>query len=131
MNDQSAVGYLATVDGSKPRVRPFGFMFEENRRFYFCTHSDKDVYKQIIASPYIEYSKTTTDLVWNKISWTRISGAVQFDDDMKKKERIFTLHPELKMAFQTPDHPKFKVFYLEHGLAILDDFTQPRRSCEF
>jgi uncharacterized pyridoxamine 5'-phosphate oxidase family protein len=43
LKDPAAVGYLATVDNGKPRVRPFGFMFEENQRLYFCTSSTKDV----------------------------------------------------------------------------------------
>ena len=119
LNDSSIVGYLATVDDGKPRVRPFGFMFEENGRLYFCTSSIKDVYKQITKVPYIEYSKTTKEMVW-----TRVSGEIKFDDDITKKERLFEQIPELKIPFQTPDNPSFKVFYLEHGSAILDDFTQ-------
>lgn len=42
LKDRSAIGYLATVDDGKPRVRPWGFMFEENGRLYFCTTSNKD-----------------------------------------------------------------------------------------
>ena len=34
LKDPEAIGYLATVDNGKPRVRPFGFMFEENRLRY-------------------------------------------------------------------------------------------------
>jgi uncharacterized pyridoxamine 5'-phosphate oxidase family protein len=101
-------------------------MFEENGRLYFCTLSIKDVYKQITTVPYIEYSKTTKDL-----TWARVSGEIKFDDDIKKKERLFEQIPEMKIPFQTVDNPGFKVFYLEHGKAIFDDFTQPRRSCEF
>ncbi|HWP95416.1 MAG TPA: pyridoxamine 5'-phosphate oxidase family protein, partial [Syntrophomonadaceae bacterium] len=126
LNDPAAIGYLATVDDGKPRVRPFGFMFEDNGRLYFCTSSTKDVYNQITTVPFIEYSKTRKDFVW-----VRVSGEIRFDDDIKRKERILEQIPELTMVFQTADNPTFKVFYLEHGNAILDDFTQPRRSCEF
>jgi len=63
--------------------------------------------------------------------WTKVSGEIKFDDDIIKKERLFEQIPELKIPFQTPDNPSFKVFYLEHGSAILDDFTQERRTCEF
>lgn len=126
LQDPSSIGYLATVDNGMPRVRPFGFMFEENGRLYFCTSSTKDVYRQIETVPFIEYSKTRRDMVW-----IRVSGEIQFDDDISKRERILEQIPELKMVFRTADDPKFKVFYLDHGNAILDDFTQPRRSCEF
>lgn len=80
--DHSAIGYLATVDEGKPRVRPWGFMFEENGRLYFCTASFKDVYKQLTAVPYVEYSKTNKDMVW-----VRVSGKIQFDEDIEKKRR--------------------------------------------
>ena len=63
--------------------------------------------------------------------WVRVSGEIKFDDDIKKKERLFEQIPELKIPFQTPDNPDFKVFYLEHGKAIIDDFSHPRRTFEF
>ncbi len=127
LNDQSAFGYLATVDNGKPRVRPWGFMFEENGRLYFCTASNKNVYKQLTTVPYIEYSKTTKDMVW-----VRVSGEIQFDEDIKKKEKILELMPFLKERYQSPDNPVFKVFYLEHGKAVIDDFSpNPPRLFEF
>lgn len=118
LSDQSVVGYLATVDDGKPRVRPWQFMFEENGRLYFCTASTKEVYKKLLATPYIEYSKTTKDMVW-----VRVSGKIQFDDDIKKKEKTFEHAPVLKNIYQTPDNPVFKVFFLEHGKAAVNSFS--------
>ncbi|HEX3044640.1 MAG TPA: pyridoxamine 5'-phosphate oxidase family protein [Bacillota bacterium] len=83
LKDPSNVGYLATVDQGKPRVRLWGFMFEEEGRLYFCTSSVKDVYQQLINTPYIEYSKTTREMVW-----IRISGAIKFDEDPRKKSEM-------------------------------------------
>ncbi len=127
LNDRSAIGYLATVNNGKPRVRPWGFMFEENSRLYFCTASNKDVYKQLTSVPHIEYSKTTKDMVW-----VRVSGQIQFDDDIKKKEKIFEIAPMVKELYQSPDNPIFKVFYIEHGKAVINDFSpNPPRAIEF
>lgn len=126
LNDQTIFGYMATVEDGLPRVRPMGFMFEEAGRLYFCVTTNKNVYNQIFKTPYIEYSKTTPSVVW-----TRVRGEVIFDDDIKKKERIFEEHPELKAALQTPENPLFKVFYLEHGEAILSDFVHGWRACTF
>ena len=126
LNDKSAIGYLATVDDGKPRVRPWGFMFEENGRLYFGTASNKDVYQQLTTVPYIEYSKTTQNMVW-----VRVSGEIKFDDDIKKKEKIFELEPMIKNIYQSPDNPIFKIFYLEHGKATIDNFSNPQRSFEF
>lgn len=127
LNDRFAIGYLATVDDGKPRVRPWGFMFEENGRLYFCTASNKDVYKQLTNVPYIEYSKTTKDMVW-----VRVSGKIHFDEDIVKKKKAFEMAPMLRDLYQSPDNPIFKVFYLEHGKAVINDFSpNPPRSIEF
>lgn len=71
-------------------------MFEENGRLYFCTASTKEVYKQLTTVPYIEFSKTTKDMVW-----VRVSGEIKFDDDIKKKEKIFENAPGLEKLYQT------------------------------
>ena len=127
LKDPSIVGYLATADQGKPRVRPWGFMFEEEGRLYFCTSSAKDVYQQLITTPYIEYSKTTKEMVW-----IRVSGAIKFIDDLKKKKKCFEVAPMLKDLYQIPENPLFKVFYLEHGIAIRADFSpNPTKVVEF
>lgn len=120
-------GNLATVDGGKPRVRPFAFMFAENGRFYFCTASNKDVYRQLTECPFIEYTKTSEDM-----RWLRISGEITFDEDIRHKEECFAVFPMLQDIYQTPDNPLFKVFYLEHGNASIDSMTtEPRKIFEF
>ena len=125
--DQSAIGYLATVDNGKPRVRPWGFMFEQDGRLYFGTASNKKVYQQLLAVPYVEYSKTTSEMVW-----VRVSGEIRWEDDLKTKEKMFELRPTLKQRYLSPDNPIFKVFYLEHGQATIDDFSpDPQRTFSF
>jgi uncharacterized pyridoxamine 5'-phosphate oxidase family protein len=84
------------------------------------------MFKQLTTVPFIEYSKTSKDFVW-----VRVSGEITFDDDIKKKARILEQIPELVAVFKAADNPNFKVFYLEHGTALLDNFTEPRRSCDF
>ncbi|MBT1076497.1 pyridoxamine 5'-phosphate oxidase family protein [Geobacter grbiciae] len=119
-------GSLATVDGGKPRVRPFAFMYAENGRFYFCTASNKDVYRQLTETPCIEFTRTTDDM-----RWLRISGGITFDEDLKSKEKCFANYPMLKDIYQTPDNPLFKVFYLEHGAASVNSLAGPPKTFEF
>lgn len=121
--DQSIVGYLATVDNGKPKVRPWGFMYADSGRLYFCTGSMKDSYRQLQETPYVEYSKTTAAM-----TWVRVSGEVVFDEDREKKERCFEMYPQLKAIYQSADNPIFKVFYIAHGEAALSGFppTQPK-----
>lgn len=120
-------GSLATVDNGKPRVRPFAFMFEDNGKFYFCTSNTKEVYRQLTECPFIEFTKTSEDM-----RWLRISGEITFDGDITSKEKCFEKYPMLKDIYQTPDNPAFTVFYLEHGTASIDSFTpDPRKTFEF
>ena len=55
------VFHIATVDGNKARVRPFGFKMERNNTLYFCTGKAKDVYKQLVQNPDIEISAMGPD----------------------------------------------------------------------
>ncbi|MDD2735427.1 MAG: pyridoxamine 5'-phosphate oxidase family protein [Desulfuromonadaceae bacterium] len=118
-------GSLATVDGGKPRVRPFGFMFEESGRFYFCTSGTKEVYRQLTVCPYIEFTRTGEDM-----RWLRIRGEIKFTEEARYKEKCFERYPMLKDIYQTPENPAFKVFYLEHGRASIDGFI-PDQSKRF
>lgn len=127
IRQQGGMGYLATVDNGKPRVRPWGFKLEENGRLYFCTDSTKDVYLQLTIVPYIEFSTTTKDMVW-----VRVSGVINFEEDMSKKQKVLEKVSGVKEFYKSADNPIFKVFYLEHGVASIEDFSgNPSRKFEF
>jgi len=115
---EDGYGFLATVDNGKPRVRPFGFMFEEDAKLYFCTNNKKDVYKQLKALPYIEYSRTSKDMVT-----VRISGNVAFTQDIDKKEKALNASELVKRGYKSADNPIFEVFYMEHGTVTITDFS--------
>lgn len=115
---ENGFGFLATVDNGKPRVRPFGFMIWDKGKLYFCTNSTKKVYKQLIESPYIEYSTTSKDMITG-----RISGKVVFSDDKDKKELVLNSSELVKKLYKSSDNPIFKIFYIEHGTAKISDST--------
>lgn len=115
---ENPMGFLATVENGEPRVRPWGFMFEENGKFYFCTNNTKDVYRQLQASPSIEFSSVSGTFVW-----VRLRGKVTFTEDIRIKEKILASNDLVKSIYQSADNPIFKAFYIEHGLAIISDFS--------
>lgn len=125
--NESPMGNLATVDNGKPRVRPWGFMLEEGGRFFFCTSNTKDVYTQLQATPDIEFTTTSKDMVW-----VRLNGKIQFSEDLKLKEKVLEANGMVKSIYQTADNPIFTIFYVEHGTATIADFSgQPPRTFEF
>ena len=122
---ENRIGFLASVDNGKPRVRPWAFMLEEKRKFYFCTNTTKDVYKQLKNVPYIEFSCTNKEFN----AWLRLSGQITFSDDRKIKEKIIESNDLLKNVYKTADNPIFTIFYLEHGTASIWSFSEqtPKR----
>ena len=125
--NEAQYGFLATVDNGKPRVRPWGFMFAEEGKLYFCTSSQKDVYRQLVALPDIEYAATSKNMVT-----VRITGAVEFCEDRAKKEKALNASDLVKRIYQTADNPIFKVFAIAHGTAVISDFSgNPPRTVEF
>jgi uncharacterized pyridoxamine 5'-phosphate oxidase family protein len=124
---ENPMGFLATVENGEPRVRPWGFMFEENGKFYFCTNNTKDVYRQLQATPYAEFSSRNDQFVW-----VRLRGKVTFTEDITIKEKILAGNSIVKSMYKSADNPIFKAFYIEHGSAIIGDFSgQPPRQLTF
>ena len=120
-------GFLATVEAGRPKVRPFQFMFETDGKFVFCTSNKKPVFAQLKKTPYVEFSAMTP-----AFAWVRLSGEVQFSTDLAMKSRIIAENALVRSIYKTAENPDFEIFYLEHGQAILADFSgQPARTFTF
>lgn len=119
------MGYLATVDEEgKPHVRPWGFMFEQKGKLWFCTANTKAVFCQIQCNPAIEFCSTSKDFVS-----VRVSGDVIFGIDLNIKRKMLEENDLVKSIYQIPDNPEFEIFYLKHGHASMIDFSsQPLKN---
>jgi uncharacterized pyridoxamine 5'-phosphate oxidase family protein len=105
--------YLATVDGGKPRVRPFGFVMELNGKLYFATNDRKPSYRQLTENPYVEISASKEGK-----TWLRLSGKAVFDRSPETREKAFVAAPHIKEMYGKPDSPAFSPFYIENGEAV-------------
>jgi len=113
------VFHLATVDGNKARVRPFGFSMIRNKALYFCTNKTKDVYKQLVKNPDIEISGMGADG-----TWLRIRGKIAFDESRDAKVQAFAEAPNLlKLYTKGADDEIFVTFYFTEAQATLYSFT--------
>ena len=98
---------VATVDGDKPRVRPFGFMM-------------KEVYKQLKQNPNIEISVMGSD----GGSWLRVKGAIAFDESRDAKAQAFEESPNLLRIYpKGADDDVFVTFYFTSAEARLFSFA--------
>lgn len=104
--------YIATVDGDKPRVRPFGFVMEYEGKLHFCTNNQKNVYRQLKANPYFEVCTASPDG-----KWMRLTGKAVFNSTHAAKAKALEVMPSLKKMYSADDSI-FEVFYVEDGEAV-------------
>jgi uncharacterized pyridoxamine 5'-phosphate oxidase family protein len=113
------VFHLATVDGAKARVRPFGFVMKRNNALYFCTNKTKDVYKQMIKNPDVEMSAMSADG-----KWLRLAGKAVFDETREAKAQAFQESAMLLQIYpKGADEEIFVTFCLKDPVATLYSFT--------
>lgn len=125
--NSNPMGSLATVENGKPRVRPWGFMLEEEGKLWFCTANTKDVFQQLQKNPAIEFTSSSQAYIT-----VRVRGEVIFSKDLEMKKEILEHNPMVKNIYQTPDNPVFEIFFLAHGKAVLFDFSgQPPKDFDF
>ena len=119
-------GFLGTVEGDKPHVRPFQFMLEDGGKLFFCTSNKKDVYAQLKANPHFEFSNTSPNF-----EWIRVRGEAEFCDDLSIKEKIIDSGPLVKSIYQSASNPIFEIFFIKNGHATIADFSgQPPKVYE-
>ena len=112
------VGALATSVDNQPYLRPHHVHFIKDGKFYFTTANTKKAYKQMKSNPIVEFMTSSAEYVT-----VRLRGEVVFVNDMQTKEMIIENCPLVKMGYKTADNPIFEVFYIEHGEAIMSDFS--------
>ncbi|MBR1662878.1 MAG: pyridoxamine 5'-phosphate oxidase family protein [Ruminococcus sp.] len=116
--------YLATVDGDKARVRPFGTieMFED--KLYIQTGKVKDVSKQLHKNPNAEICAFKDGV------WLRVSGELISDDRREAKVHMLESYPELKNMYSADDG-NTEVFYFKNATATFSSFTSEPRTVTF
>ncbi len=116
--------YLATVDGNKPRVRPFGTANIFEGKLYIQTGKRKAVSRQMAANPNIEIC------TMNEGRWIRIEAQVVNDDRIEAKESMLEAHPELRGMYSASDD-NMQVLYLKNAVATIASFTEEPKVIRF
>lgn len=118
------VYYLATSEGDKPRVRPFGTAHIFEGKLYIQTGKKKEVSKQILKNSNVEIS------AMNGGDWIRISGELAEDDRREARVSMLDAYPELKAMYDADDG-NTQVFYFKNAKAVFSSFTKPEETVEF
>ena len=118
LND-AATYYLATVDGTKPRVRPFGTILLFDGKLYIQTGKSKEVSRQIEANPFVEICAFLNG------AWLRVAAELVEDDNHDAKVAMLEKLPSLK-AMYSADDDNMQMFYLKDATATFSSFvTEP------
>ena len=116
--------YLATVEGDKPRVRPFGTIDIFEGKLYIQTGKSKEVSHQIHANPNVELCACQDG------QWIRLSGELVSDDRIEPKVHMLDNHPQLKSMYSAED-PNTEVLYFKNATATIYSFTAAPKVIKF
>lgn len=118
LKHKTQVNFVATIDGDKPSLRPFGDPVLFDSKIYMLTHKSKQVYQQMQRNPnicivaYDEQSDT----------WLRIRAkAVDDSDNADAKRAIIAEFDWAEPAGYTLDNPDFAALYLADATAEIRD----------
>ena len=120
----AGVYYLATIDGDKPRVRPFGTAEIFEGKLYIQTGKSKNVSKQIEKNPNVEIC------AFKDGKWIRVSGNLVRDDRREAKKDMLDKNPNLRGMYNEDDD-NTEVLYFEHAVSTISSFTEAPQTFEF
>ena len=116
--------YIATEDGDKPRVRPFGVVNIFENKLYIQTGKVKNVSKQMQINPNVEICGFVDG------KWIRLEGKVVRDDRREAKKSMLDANPILRGMYNEDDD-NTEVLFFENAKATFCSFTEPPRTVEF
>ncbi|WP_099204789.1 pyridoxamine 5'-phosphate oxidase family protein [Scatolibacter rhodanostii] len=117
--------YLATNEGDKPHVRPFGAVCEFEGKLYIVTNNQKNVYNQILNNACIEICGM------NKGAWLRVEGKAIHDDRREARQAMMDANTAALSSMYTVDDNLMEVLYLEEATATFYSFTSEPRTVKF
>ncbi len=108
--------YLATVEGNKPRVRPFGTILLDDEKLYIQTGKEKNVSKQIAENPNFEIC------AFMEGTWLRVSGELVEDNRRELKVKMLDKMPSLKSMYSADDD-NTEILCIKNAVATFYTFT--------
>jgi uncharacterized pyridoxamine 5'-phosphate oxidase family protein len=122
----AGVYYLATTDGTQPRVRPFGTIDEFDGKLCIQTGKKKDVAKQLMANPKAELSAMAKD----GKTWIRIACTLKEDDRREARKHMLDAYPDLR-AMYSEDDGNTVIFAMQSAVATIWSFTAAPKEIRF
>ncbi len=110
--------YVATVDGDRPRVRPFSGIHEFEGKLYMPTSNKKKVFAQMAANPHVEISGMAHG------KWIRIEADAVPDPRLEARKSMLDHYGAALTRMYSLDDGKFEVVRLDNAVATIYSFTE-------
>ena len=118
LKHKTQVNFLATIDGDRPSLRPFGDPILFANKIYMLTCKSKAVYQQMMKNPQVcivAYDEPSD-------TWLRVNAKVVDDsDNMEAKKAMIAEFDWAEEAGYTLDNPDFAALYLTEIKAEIRD----------
>ena len=113
----SEVIYLATINGDRPSLRPFGTPVLVNDKFYSMSHAGKDVVNQLAKNNYVCVVASNDAEQWLRIDCDLVDDS----DNIEVKRAMISRFEWAEVAGYTLDNPDFKVYRWENAKSVIHD----------
>lgn len=101
-------GFLATTEGSQPRVRPMMPYLTEEGELLLALLPRSRTISQVKQNPLVEIC-----FVDRKMWYCRVAGKASLSENKDKKETIWNNIPMLRQYFSSPQDPNFILVEVE------------------
>jgi len=108
--DECKIFYVTTVDGDKPKCRPFSFKMIRDNKMWFGVGTFKDCYKQLEKNPNIEIVAS------NGQGFIRYYGKATFVDDDNLFKEACKEAPYIPQMYNETNGNKLGMFYLSDAI---------------
>ena len=120
--DNAKIFYVATVNGNKPKCRPFSFKIAYKNKIYFGEGTFKNVYHQMQENPNVEICASDGK------GFLRYYGKAAFVDDNILLNEVFKIAPYLKNMYNENTGCTLRMFYLADAAAEFRDLMTVKES---
>lgn len=109
--------HLATMDGSKPRVRGLRLYRADENGIVFHTGKMKDLHKQLMENPQVEMCFINPDP--QNLMQIRVSGVVELVEDIELKKEIVEKRDFLKPWIEQGGYDPLAVYRMKTGMGTI------------
>lgn len=103
--------FLATSFEDKPRLRPMGMIYGDDKALYIATDKRKSVYNDLMKQPQVELASYSL----SSRKWIRISGRMEPEYAQKIHEEMQEMYPMIKQEYAGDEEIYLVIFKLLIG----------------